>query len=150
MTPGPARNHLMPLLLLADVSETQVRSYWQQGDLYVLRGDDGAARGIALAIPQANGDVELKSVAVAPELQGQGVGRRMLALVPGRAANRRRAGAMVGTASCRIGQLAFYQNAGFRLCGIERGFFSTARGYPQGLEENGIPLRDMVWMDQEL
>jgi virulence factor Mce-like protein len=24
------------------------------------------------------------------------------------------------------------------------------RGYPEGIEENGIPLRDMVWMDQEL
>jgi ribosomal protein S18 acetylase RimI-like enzyme len=94
--------------------------------------------------------VELKAVAVAPELQGRGVGRRMLALVLAelRAAGVRRV--TVGTASCSIGQLAFYQKAGFRVHRIEREFFSAARGYPQGLEENGIPLRDMVWMDQEL
>jgi hypothetical protein len=26
---------------------------------------------------------------------------------------------------------------------------SPERGYPEGTEENGIPLRDMAWMDQE-
>jgi hypothetical protein len=46
--------------------------------------------------------------------------------------------------------LAFYQKAGFRLWRIERDVFTTARGYPEGIEENGIPLRDMVWMEQEL
>jgi hypothetical protein len=57
---------------------------------------------------------------------------------------------VVGTGNCGIGALAYYQKAGFRLWKIERDFFSPARGYPAGLEENGIPLRDMVWMDQEL
>ena len=103
-----------------------------------------------LAIAEPDGGVELKAVAVAPELHGQGVGQRMLALV---LAELRAAGVRhvtVGTGNSGIGQLAFYQKAGFRLSRIERDFFSPARGYPEGLEENGIPLRDMVWMDQEL
>jgi hypothetical protein len=58
--------------------------------------------------------------------------------------------AIVGTGNSGIGQLAFYQKAGFRLWRIERDFFSPARGYPEGIEENGIPLRDMVWLDMEL
>jgi hypothetical protein len=33
---------------------------------------------------------------------------------------------------------------------IERDFFSPARGYPAVMEDNGIRLRDMVWMDLEL
>ena len=49
-----------------------------------------------------------------------------------------------------MGQLAFYQKTGFRLWKIERDFFSRERGYPEGIEEAGIPLRDMVRMDQEL
>ena len=57
---------------------------------------------------------------------------------------------IVGTASCGIGQLAFYQKTGFRLWKIERDFFTSERGYPEGLEENGILLRDMVWMEQIL
>ncbi len=55
-----------------------------------------------------------------------------------------------GTGNSGIGQLAFYQKAGFRLWRVERDFFSPERGYPEGIEENGIPLRDMVWMDVEL
>ena len=147
---GVERDEFMALLLLADDSEAQVRSYYQQGDLYVLRGGDGAVAGMTLAIAKAHDEVELKSVAVAPALHGQGVGQRMLALV---LAELRRSGVrrvVVGTSSSGIGQLAFYQKAGFRLWRIERDYFTAARGYPQDIEENGIPLRDMVWMDQEL
>ena len=57
---------------------------------------------------------------------------------------------VLGTGTAGIGQLAFYQKAGFRFWRIERDFFTPERGYPEGLEENGIPLRDMVWLDQEL
>ncbi|MGE5813174.1 MAG: GNAT family N-acetyltransferase, partial [Acidobacteriota bacterium] len=119
LPPGTARDHLMPLLLLADDSEAQVHSYYQQGDLFVLRGDAGQALGVVLAIPHAGSVVELKAVAVAPELQGQGVGQRMVALVLSelRAGGVRRV--TVGTASCGIAQMAFYQKAGFRLWRIE-------------------------------
>lgn len=147
---GAERDEFMPLLRLADDSEAQVRSYYQQGDLYALRGGDGAVAGMTLAIAKTDDEVELKSVAVAPALHGRGVGRRMLALV---LADLRRTGVLrvvVGTSSSGIGQLAFYQKAGFRLWRIERDYFTAERGYPQGIEENGIPLRDMVWMDQEL
>ena len=56
----------------------------------------------------------------------------------------------VGTSSSGIGQLAFYQKTGFRFWKIERDFFSPERGYPEGTKENGILLRDLVWMDQTL
>ena len=147
---GPARDELMALLLLADDSVAQVASYYQQGDLFVLRGNGGMPRGMTLAIPKPNAGAELKAVAVARELHGQGVGQRMLKLV---LASLQRAGVRhvtVGTGNCGIGQIAFYQKAGFRLWKIERDFFIPERGYAEGLEENGIPLRDMVWMDQEL
>jgi hypothetical protein len=57
---------------------------------------------------------------------------------------------VLGTGNSGIGQIAFYQKAGFRMWKIERDFFSEARGYPPDLEENGIPLRDMIWFDREL
>ena len=105
---------------------------------------------MTLAIPAPDAGVELKAVAVARKLHGQGVGQRMLKLV---LADLQTAGVQhvtVGTGNCGIGQLAFYQKAGFRLWKIERDFFNRERGYPEGIEENGIPLRDMVWMDQQL
>ena len=43
-----------------------------------------------------------------------------------------------------------YQKVGFRLWRIERDLFSPARGYPEGLTENGIALRDGIWLEQWL
>ena len=56
---------------------------------------------------------------------------------------------VVGTSTSNIGALAFYQRLGFRMWRVERDFFSAQRGYPVGLEENGIPVRDMLWLDQD-
>jgi ribosomal protein S18 acetylase RimI-like enzyme len=57
---------------------------------------------------------------------------------------------VVGTATSGIRQLAFYQRLGFRLTHVERDYFTSGKGYPANLEENGIPTRDMAWMDREL
>jgi ribosomal protein S18 acetylase RimI-like enzyme len=148
--PGAEREQYLPLLLLADESLEQVRSYMQRGILYAYVGDDSRAVGIVLTIPVEETAVELKAVAVDGSQQNRGIGRRMLAAV---LEELRRSGvrrAIVGTANAGIGQLAYYQKAGFRLQRIERDFFSPARGYPAVMEDNGIRLRDMVWMDLEL
>ena len=147
--PGAGRDQMLSLLLLADESEKQVRSYYQGGDLYALRSDSGKTLGVTLVLPEEHG-VELKAVAVAPDLHGQGVGQRMLACVLADLRARGATRAIVGTGNSGIGQIAFYQKAGFRLWKIERDFFSAGRGYPDDLEEHGIRLRDMVWFDQDL
>jgi ribosomal protein S18 acetylase RimI-like enzyme len=147
---GPQRERFLPLLLLADESPEQVRSYMHRGDLFAFIERDGTAVGIVLTIPEADGSVELKAVAVDAARQNSGIGRRMLAAVLEELRRRGVRRALVGTGNAGIGQLAYYQKAGFRLLRIERDFFAPARGYPAVMEENGIRLRDMVWMDQDL
>jgi ribosomal protein S18 acetylase RimI-like enzyme len=144
--PAGEREPFLPLLLLADESLVQVRSYMNEGDLYAY--SDGA--GIVLAIATEGDAVELKAVAVAERFQRQGVGQRMLREVLDDLGRRGFRRAIVGTANAGIGQLAYYQKAGFRLLRIERDFFSPARGYPESMSDNGIRLRDMVWMDRPL
>jgi ribosomal protein S18 acetylase RimI-like enzyme len=148
--PGAERERFLPLLLLADESLEQVRSYMQSGELYALVGHDEDAVGIVLTVPAEHGAVELKAVAVDTTQQNRGIGRRLLAAVIEDLRKRGVRRAIVGTANAGIGQLAYYQKAGFRLQRIERDFFSPARGYPAVMEDNGIRLRDMVWMDLEL
>lgn len=146
---GDERARWVDLLLLADGSEQQVRSYLNEGELYAYReGED--ARGIVLVIRHGTATAELRAVAVDPSSQARGVGRRMLGVVLDdlRSAGVRRV--LVGTASAAVGPIAFYQKSGFRLLRVERDYFSEARGYPPDLRENGIAVRDMVWMDQWL
>jgi ribosomal protein S18 acetylase RimI-like enzyme len=88
-------------------------------------------------------------VAIDAALHRRGIGKRMLAAVLADLTTRGVTRVVVGTGNSGVGQLA-YQKAGFRLWKIERNFFGPERGYPDGREDNGILLRDMVWMDQTL
>jgi ribosomal protein S18 acetylase RimI-like enzyme len=135
--------------MLADESETQVLSSINAGDLYAWVVD-GEVVGIVLAIPVTEYEVELKAVAITPEHQGKGVGSAMVRSVVDALREQSVERVRVGTGNSGIGQLAFYQKLGFRLESIERDFFTPSRGYPAEIAENGIPLRDMIWMDQML
>ena len=149
--PGPEREAFVPLLLLAD-AEPQVRGYLHQGDLYALCGADREPLGVTLVVPDAAEPetAELRAVAIDPTQHNRGLGQRMLASVLAdlRARGFRRA--VVGTSNAGIGQIAFYQKAGFRLWRIERDYFTLQKGYDPEERENGLPHRDMIWFDQEL
>jgi GNAT superfamily N-acetyltransferase len=154
ITPGSEREAFVPLLLLADEAEAQVRSYYQRGDLYAMWDDEAPGRaplGVVLTLPtDEEGTVELKAVAVAEERHGQGIGQRLLAGVLGDLRERGVRRAIVGTSNAGIGQLAFYQKAGFRFWRIERDFFTLERGYDPAARENGLAHRDMVWLERGL
>jgi ribosomal protein S18 acetylase RimI-like enzyme len=144
--PGPARDPWIPLLELADEREP-IRRYLNEGALYGIVDDtNGAPVAAVLVIDLDDHTAELRAVAVAEHAQGGGIGTRIVKDVCDRlrATGRR---IVVGTASSGTRQLAFYQRLGFRVRRVERDFFNAARGYPEGLAENGIPTRDMVWMD---
>src|SRR4029453_13958649 len=127
----------LPLLLLADESEQEVRRDMHSGELYAFVGRDDVAVGIVLTIPAQEGGVDLRAVAVDTTQQNRGIGRRMLEAVLDELRRRGVRRAVVGTANAGIGQLAFYQKAGFRLLRIERDFFSTGRGDPPAMEAKG-------------
>lgn len=148
--PGPERDAYLPLLHLADDSPAQVRSYYQHGELFVLRGATREPQGVVLVIADGDERVELKAVAVAEPLQGRGVGRRLLALALARLRERGVRRVVVGTSNASIRAMTFYQRAGFRPMRIERDFFTERRGYPPHFEEDGIAIRDMVWLDRVL
>ncbi len=151
--PGPEREEYLPLLYLADEPEP-IRGYLQspEGDLYVLRHTGGEPLGVTFVLPHAGeaGTVELRAVAVDQTHHNQGLGRKMLVQVLDDLRSRGTRRVIVGTSNAGIGQIAFYQKAGFRLWRIERDYFTPEKGYDPGERENGLFHRDMVWFDQEL
>lgn len=151
ITPGPERETYLPLLLLADEPEP-LRGYLQSGDLYALHAEDGHPLGATLVMPMPDDPtaVELRAVAVSPDRHNQGLGRKMLAAVLADLRQRGARRVVVGASNAGIGQIAFYQKAGFRLWRIERDYFTPEKGYDPAERENGLPHRDMVWFDQEL
>jgi ribosomal protein S18 acetylase RimI-like enzyme len=149
VAPGAPREPWVPLLELADEPEP-LRAYLQDGELLGYVDGDGRPLAAILVIEAEPGVAELRAVAVAERAQGVGVGTGLVAAVLERLRERGTRTVVVGTASSGVRQLAFYQRCGFRVSHVERDFFTEAKGYPAGIRENGIPTRDMVWMDRTL
>jgi ribosomal protein S18 acetylase RimI-like enzyme len=146
---GWARETWVALLELAD-EPVPLRAYLQEGTLYGVVDESGTPQAAVLVIDLDDETAELRAVAVAEAAQGGGVGSAVVEEVCARLRGRGVRRVVVGTATSGIRQLAFYQRVGFRLTHVERDFFTREKGYPADLAENGIPTRDMAWMDREL
>lgn len=151
LAPGASREPYVTLLLLADEPEP-IRGYLDDGDLYVLRDGNGEALGVTLVLPDAAEPetVELRAVAVAESQHNRGLGQAMLRGVIDDLRERGIRRVVVGTSNAGIGQIAFYQKAGFRLWRIERDYFTAEKGYDPDERENGLAHVDMVWFDMDL
>ena len=136
----PSEQAPMALLLEADPSSVTIARYLQESHLVVARLDD-AIVGVYVIKALAANTWELMNIAVAPELQGQGIGALLLhhALDQARQLGAKRL--ELGTGSFGH-QLTFYQRAGFRVVAVEPDYFP--QHYPEPLFENGLQHRDRL------
>lgn len=136
----------MPLLLIADPSEQNVRTYLR-GARCIAAKDEGTTVGICVLNTIDDGALEIFNIAVSPEAQGQGVGSTLLCHVIElcRAEGVRRIELGTGTFGY---QLAFYQRQGFRVEGVIRDFFLDH--YDEPVMEMGIQHKDMLRLGLDL
>ncbi len=143
------RSELRPLFELAEEPEV-LESYLSHGRVLVAREAGRLVGHLQLVDPGRPGTLEVKNMAVAESHQGRGIGRTLME----RAITECRAEGMgtllVATAAADTGNLRFYQRLGFRLLRVQRDAFTAAQGYPDGIVIDGIPLRDQVWLSQDL
>ncbi|MCR9142663.1 MAG: GNAT family N-acetyltransferase [bacterium] len=170
-TPVADRERCFALLRDADPSRANVDDYLARGELYVSRsipggdtnapgpgGDDSKwdsvsdsdsdIVGLYVILETRPRTIEIMNVAVLPELQGQGIGKDLVRHAIERARTKGAKSIEIGTGNSSVGQLALYQKMGFRILGIDFDYF--VRFYEEPLYENGIQVRDMIRLAQDL
>ena len=123
------KKEYLPLLLLADEQEDMIDRYLERGDMYVL--EDGGVK---------------KNLAVSPESQGKGYGRRMIRFVADSYRDRFKV-LYVGTGDSPA-TVPFYEKCGFCRSHVVRNFFTEHYDHP--IFECGRQLVDMVYLKMEL
>jgi predicted N-acetyltransferase YhbS len=142
-----ARDALRALFELAEDSADELDAYINAGRVLVARDGDAIVGHLQLTEAARDGALEIKNMAVTEPHQGRGVGRALIEAAIALAREEGRSAIVVATAAADVGNLRFYQRAGFRMLSVERDAFTEATGYPPGLEIDGVPLRDRVWLD---
>jgi GNAT superfamily N-acetyltransferase len=144
------RDGLRALFEEAEDSAVQLDSYIGEGRVLAARTRDEVLGHLQLVDTARAGEIELKSMAVTAARRGTGIGTRLVeeAMASSRASGFSRM--VVATAAADIDNLRFYQRRGFRFDGVEPDAFDAEAGYVDGILIDGIPLRDRVWLAQDL
>jgi ribosomal protein S18 acetylase RimI-like enzyme len=146
---GPHRD-LIDSFLEAEDSRSRLDAYLDLGRVWVARDQDGRLLGHLQAVAEGDGTWEVTNTAVTEEARGRGIGRALLEHAVS-AARADGAGRMVlATAAADVGALRFYQRCGFRMTRVVQDAFVPQTGYPEGIEVDGIPMRDQVWFERAL
>ena len=139
------RAKLADLFALADDSTEQVERYRDLGRVLVARDGPDVIGHLQLIGDERENTVEVKSLAVREDRQGEGVGRMLMQRAIAVAREEKHSGLLVATAAADTGALRFYQRLGFRLLRVERDVFTPEAGYPP-VDIDGVHLRDRVWL----
>ena len=138
------KKEYLPLLLLADEQEDMIDRYLDRGELYVL--EDNGVKAVCVVTDEGNGILEIKNLAVSPEFQGRGYGRRMIRFVTDSYRDRFDV-LYVGTGDSPA-TVPFYEKCGFCRSHVVRNFFTEHYDHP--IYECGRQLIDMVYLKMEL
>lgn len=130
------------LLLLADEEEAMVDKYINKGDMFIL--DDGGVKAECIVTAEAEGVYEIKNIAVSPEFQKMGYGRKLIEFVLSYYMDWNQF--LVGTGESPK-TLDFYRRCGFRDAYRIENFFTD--NYEKPIYEDGKQLVDMIYLKIE-
>ena len=140
------KERFMELLLLGDEQESMVKKYLMRSSLYLLTESD-VAYGICAVADVDSQIAEIKNLAILPAFQRQGYGTLLVQYVLTQLRRQGFTYVQLGTGETP-GTLAFYQKLGFQPCGRIPNFFT--RNYDHPIIEEGVQLKDMIYLGQPL
>lgn len=133
------KKRYLPLLIIGDESERMIDRYLDRGRLFVGRYD-GIPVAVCVTVDAGNSTVEIKNLAVNPEYQRKGFGRKMLEHVEHTNHGQE---IILGTGETPS-TIRFYQSCGYVYFHRIPDFFTD--NYPDPIIEEGVTLRDMIYL----
>lgn len=138
------KKQYLDLLLLADEQESMIDRYLERGEMFVL--EDNGVKAICVVTDEDGGVCELKNIAVAPEFQRQGYGRKLINHLFTRYSGKYFR-MIVGTGEVPS-TLGFYKSCGFEYSHRIENFFTDNYDHP--MIEDGVLLKDMIYLKRAL
>lgn len=133
----------LPLLLIADEQKDMVLRYLEKCDMFVL--DDGGIKG-EIAVCGEDDVLEIKNLAVYPQYQRHGYGKKLIDFVCEKYKNAYSA-VQVGTGNSPL-TIPFYEKCGFKKSRTYKNFFTDNYDHP--IYECGVRLVDMIYLTKNL
>lgn len=138
------KKRYLPLLLLGDEQEDMIDLYLDRGTMYAL--DEGGVKAVCVVTDEGDGALELKNLAVSPECQRRGYGRRLVRFLE-ETYRGRYARLLAGTGDSPL-TLPFYEACGFVRSHVIPNFFTEHYDHP--IWEGGRRLVDMIYLTKAL
>ena len=135
----------LALLLLADEQEDMIDRYLERGEMYVLEAGEEAL-AVCVVTEEGEGTLEIKNLAVREDMQGGGLGRRMMEEMELRYKDQYHT-LLVGTGDSPL-TVPFYERCGFVRSHVVKDFFTYHYDHP--IIEGGVLLRDMVYFKKSI
>lgn len=133
----------LPLLLTGDESADMINRYIDRGNLFAGFIADVAV-AVCVTTEESSSLTEIKNLAVHPDFQRRGFGRQMLNHVE--SLNRGKT-MTLGTGETPS-TLHFYKSCGYAYSHRIPDFFTD--NYPNPIIEEGVQLRDMIYLTKKL
>lgn len=130
------------LLLLADEQESMIDKYLEYGEMFIL--NDKGVKAECVVTKEADGIYELKNIAVIPDYQRKGYGKKMIDFLFTYYSDCNTM--LVGTGDVPSA-LCFYHKCGFTESHRIKNFFTDNYDHP--MFEDGKQLVDMVCLRRE-
>lgn len=139
-----SKNHYADLLLLADEQLDMIEKYLHRGRMFVLKDPD--VRAECVVTDEGRGVLEIKNIAVYPQYQRQGYGKRLIEFIEKTFADDFDI-LQVGTGDSLL-TVPFYENCGFKKSYAVKNFFTDNYHHP--IFEAGIQLVDMIYLSKKI
>ena len=132
------------LLLLADEQEDMIDRYLERGTMYALV--DNGVKAICVITDEGDSALEIKNIAVQPEYQHKGYGRKLIEFIEEKYRGLYHV-LKVGTGDSPL-TIPFYKNCGFKEAYRVKNFF--IENYDHPIFECGKQLIDMVYLVKKM